>query len=257
MMTKKMGKSRLCGLLRYPGGKGKLLKEILSRLQRMCSILGPDVEFREPFFGGGAVGLTVLSQDQPVRRAWINDRDPAMAALWHAVVHEPTSVRVYIETLPEAMRLFPKNDYYQDDTEVLRSLSDPRDLRSYPPGAIASKKLAVHQMSYSGLGTRAGGPMSDRMSRYRVERLNAKIETCSEILSSAQLRHDTCTCLDFEEMFDAGTAFYYCDPPYVQAVPQLYQIAFSSEDHECLACLLRQESRPWVRQESLGKGEAM
>ena len=142
--------------------------------------------------------------------------------------------------------MFPGNDYYQDDTEILRSISDLREVREHPPGLVAAMKLAVHQMSYSGLGTRAGGPMSDRMCRYNVERLNARIETCHEILSSVKLRHGTCNCLDFEKLFSPGEAFFYLDPPYVKAGPQLYQAAFTQSDHERLARRLRRESRPWL-----------
>jgi len=47
-------------------------------------------------------------------------------------------------------------------------------------------------------------------------------------------------------MFKAGEAFYYLDPPYVEAGPQLYQGAFTLKDHERLARLLRRESRPWL-----------
>lgn len=169
-----------------------------------------------------------------------------MAALWHTVIHNPTSLRVFVEILPEAMRLFPANDYYQDDTEVLRSISNTSDTRKYPPGLVAAMKLAVHQISFSGLGTRAGGPMTNRLCRYSVERINAKIETFSDILSSVRLRHGTCTCLDFEELFSPGDAFFYFDPPYVKAGPQLYQVAFTQADHERLARLLRKESRPWL-----------
>ncbi len=69
------------GLVRYPGGKSKLLGEIIARLGRMCQRLGPAAEYREPFFGAGAVGLAFLGRNPPVRSAWVNDRDPAMSAL--------------------------------------------------------------------------------------------------------------------------------------------------------------------------------
>ena len=144
------------------------------------------------------------------------------------------------------MRLFPANDYYQDDTDVLRSISDPEDLRRHPPGAVAAMKLAIHQMTFSGLGSRAGGAMSDRLSRYKADRLNSKIEACHEILSSVRLRYGTCTCLDFEQMFEPGKAVFYLDPPYYQAGPALYQFLFVQEDHARLARLLRTETRPWL-----------
>lgn len=125
MERKGMTKMRPSGLIRYPGGKAKLLKHINSRLQRMFVNLGTDVEFREPFFGAGSVGLSLLAANPGIKRAWLNDADPALASLWQTVIDNPTSLHVFVEVLPEAMRLFPKNDYYQDDTEVLRSISNP------------------------------------------------------------------------------------------------------------------------------------
>jgi len=41
--------------IRYPGGKQKFKSEILAKLQ-----LHPSLEYREPFFGGGSIGLEVL-----------------------------------------------------------------------------------------------------------------------------------------------------------------------------------------------------
>jgi DNA adenine methylase len=246
MKKKRVRKTQLKGLVRYPGGKSKLLKFVNLRLQRMFAQLGPDAEFREPFLGSGAVALAVFGQNSQVRRAWINDADPGMATLWQSVIQNPTSLRVLTEMLPEAMRLFPKNDYYQDDVALLRSIADLRDVQTHPPGVVAVAKLAVHQMSFSGLGTRAGGPMTNRLSRYNVDTLCAKIEASHEILSYVSLRHGTCTSLDFEDLFDSGTAFFYCDPPYVKAGPQLYQVAFTQSDHERLAGILRGEKRPWL-----------
>ena len=245
MRTTKAAKPKASGLIRYPGGKGKLLKAIFPRLTRMATACGPQAEYREPFLGGGAVGLSLLSEGLTTR-AWLNDRDPTMAALWDSVIHHPTSLRVFVEVTPEAMRLFPGNDYYRDDAEVLRSITDLGGVQRHPQGLVAAMKLAVHQMSYSGLGTKAGGPMGNRLCRYNVKRLNAKIEACHDILASVELRQGTCTCLDFEAMFDTGPAFFYLDPPYVAKGPGLYRVFFTEADHVRLAERLRGEKHPWL-----------
>lgn len=245
MKTNSARKAQITGLIRYPGGKTRLCKVINSRLNRMFASLRPDAEYREPFFGAGAIGLSLLSENPAIRRAWINDVDPAMAALWQVVIHNPVSLHVTVEVTPEAMRFFPKSDYYRGDLEVLRSLTGPEDLHRIPTVTLAVAKLTVHQMSFSGLGSCAG-PMTRRLSRYNVDRLRSKIYACNEILTSVTLRNDTCTCLDFGQMFDAGEAFFYLDPPYYAAGPQLYQFAFTHDDHIRLARLLRRESRPWL-----------
>ena len=75
---------------------------------------------------------------------------------------------------------------------MLRSISQaPRIVQRIPAGLVAiAMKLAVHQMSFSGLGTRAGGPMTNRLCRYNVDTLCSKIYACNEILTSVNLRHE-------------------------------------------------------------------
>ena len=153
MKAKRIRKPQVAGLIRYPGGKGKLLKVINGRLQRMFADLGPDAEFREPFFGAGAIGLSLLAENRAIKRAWINDADPAISALWHVVINNPTNLHVTVEVTPEAMRLFPKSDYYQgEDVELLRSLTGPEALQQIRAESVAIAKLVADQMSYSGLG---------------------------------------------------------------------------------------------------------
>lgn len=237
---------RQAGLIRYPGGKSKLLAEVTTRLGRMRRHVGPDAEYREPFFGAGAVGLAFLGRNPPVGSAWLNDRDPAMSALWDSVIHECESLGVLIEAFPEAVRLLDGCDYFRNYTGRLRGIVEPPHLRQYPPAFVCLMKIAVHQMSYSGLGTCAGGPMGERMSRYAPDHLLGKIGSSREILASVRLREGTCTCLDFERLFEPGEALFYLDPPYYGAGPRLYQFAFTPADHERLARALRRETRPWL-----------
>ncbi|OJW27354.1 MAG: hypothetical protein BGO49_27610 [Planctomycetales bacterium 71-10] len=237
---------RQSGLIRYPGGKRKLLGEIMTRLAQMRRHLGPDAEYREPFFGAGAVGLAFLGHNPAARNAWLNDRDPAMAALWDSVIHKGDSLKVMVEAFPEAVRLLEDCNYFRTLRGRLRSITDPSDLRRFPPAVVGLMKLAAHQISYSGLGTCAGGPMGEELSRYDPVRLIGKIEACGEILGSVRLKAGTCTCLDFERLFEPGEALFYLDPPYYKAGTRLYQFAFTHSDHERLMRALRRESRPWL-----------
>lgn len=233
------------GLLRYPGGKGKLLGRIIPHLQRMAAELGPDAEYREPFFGGGAVGLGFLAATPAVRRAWINDRDPAMSSLWDIVLHDPQGLSQLVEMFPEAVRL-EGDGYFEFYKTQLAVIGCQTDLHEYAPGMVGLMKLAVHQISYSGLGTRAGGAMTKSLCRYNIERLRNRIWECHEVLSGVLIREGICTSLDFARLFEPGEALIYLDPPYYQAGPSLYQFAFDHWHHERLAELLRAESRPWL-----------
>ena len=88
--------------------------------------------------------------------------------------------------------------------------------------------------------------MSNRLCRYNVDALSPRSRHATKFSRPSRLRNDTCTCLDFEELFGPGEAFFYLDPPYVKAGPHLYQVAFTQADHERLAKRLRSEKRPWL-----------
>ena len=66
-------------IVRYPGGKTKLGNQIVQRLVGQAGHDG--LEYREPFFGGGSIGLKLLSDNAEMKRIWINDRDIGVAGV--------------------------------------------------------------------------------------------------------------------------------------------------------------------------------
>jgi DNA adenine methylase len=235
-------------LVRYPGGKQGMIEPILARLTPMFDDLGPEAEYREPFLGGGAVAIAVLKY-HPDRPAWLNDADPCLATLWECVMHQPDALMMLVEELNHVL----DEKYFYLFQRELRSIRTPADLDRYGPCWVALAKLGVHLMSYSGLGTRAGGPMGGRQqwkpysirSRYNPARISSTIDEFRSILGT-RLREGTCTCLPFERLFEPGEAVLYFDPPYIKAGPDLYQLGFNLADHERLASLLKRETRPWL-----------
>lgn len=69
---------------RYPGGKSKLRNQIAKRLAEQAGHDG--LEYREPFFGGGSIGLKLLSENTNITKLWINDKDIGIACLWTSVI---------------------------------------------------------------------------------------------------------------------------------------------------------------------------
>jgi DNA adenine methylase len=174
----------------------------------------------EPFVGSGAM-LEKLLHVADCRSLWINDIDATIAAIW-------TSIRDHHDALiTKLVRYSP-------------SVDDFYSFRSSPHGDTvvdtAFRNIALHQMSYSGLGTMAGGPLGGRKQRseYNVgcrwnsARLIAKIRWFHK-----RLRGATITSLDFADMLNGveSTAFVYCDPPYYVKGAALYEFPFSKEDH--------------------------
>src|SRR5687767_4999333 len=76
-------------LIRYPGSKAKLADAIINRFPpEMRMPLWMDKggwEYREPFFGSGAIGREILAMLPSRCSAWINDLDYWLSCLWLAV----------------------------------------------------------------------------------------------------------------------------------------------------------------------------
>jgi hypothetical protein len=74
--------------LRYPGGKGKLWSQLSGPLQHIIDHEKPTT-YWEPFFGGGSVGLSLMSSGAQFADWYFNDKDDALIKLWTAVRDEP------------------------------------------------------------------------------------------------------------------------------------------------------------------------
>jgi len=241
----------MSSFFRYPGGKSKFQSKIVDAL--LIRSLETGLQYREPFFGGGGVGLKFLEIWTHVKDVWINDRDVGIACLWSSVLAYPQLLINEIGTFE------PHPDKFYSFKEELLALdrssswipSDPFDIVD-----IGFKKLVVHQLSFSGLGTKAGGPLGGKSqeSKYKIDcrwspnYLIKKIRRFSDMFSDFNVQYGYCTALDFSVLVqdDTRKAILYLDPPYFNKGSELYQYSFTIEEHEYLAHLLERSSHDWV-----------
>lgn len=230
-------------LIRFPGGKSKLRYSILKRLLERDSNI---TEYREPFFGGGSIGFEFLKNTNN-KKVWINDKDTSLVCLWNAVIKYPELLKEKVKAFVPSVEMF-----FSIKNELLtlqpQNVTDTVD--------IGFKKLAIHQISYSGLGTKSGGPLGgiDQQSKYKIDcrwspkTLCKKIDNLHKLISKFVIHDNECSNLDFQQLLDDTTdiALVYLDPPYFVKGNDLYQCGFTYEDHVRLAESLRYTKHSWV-----------
>ena len=96
---------------RYPGGKNKIRKQIVDTIWGILKE-HPCTEYREPFFGGGAIGINVLKEnaknDNLLQSIWINDFDLGIACLWTSVLQHREVLLSVVDTFKPSVNLFDK-----------------------------------------------------------------------------------------------------------------------------------------------------
>lgn len=225
--------------IRYPGGKSKLHKLIISKLKEISG--DKKLEYREPFFGGGSIGIKFL-ENFHTKSAWINDKDLGISRLWKLVAESP-------EPLKNKVRDFKPNINHFDLYKELLIEND----RYMTPVDHGFMKLAIHQISYSGLGVKSGGPLGGRSQKsiYKVDCRWSPKHICKKIDQThnifKKIENFKCTSVDFEELISTkGEFLIYLDPPYYVHGNSLYQEGFSKKDHIRLAQALKSCDGLWL-----------
>ena len=231
---------------RYPGGKAKLRDQILSKL---CEGLSKDdtiIEYREPFLGGGKI-TTELLTISGINSFWINDFDFGIACLWFTVINNPIGLIELIQ------KFTPSVDYFYTAKKQLLEDIKFNDLTNEERLLYGFKKLTIHQLSFSGLGTKSGGPLGgkEQKSKYKIDcrwspgHLSKNINKLNSLFKN---KHIKCSSLDFSELItnDEVTALLYLDPPYFVKGQELYQCGFNYQDHIRLADSLKNTKHFWT-----------
>lgn len=237
----------MASLFRYPGGKSKIKYNIINTLTEILNSYECDnCEYREPFFGGGSIGINLIKSYPKIRNIWINDIDYGISSIWNSVISFPDDIIQLCYEFKPSVKMF---DLFKN------KLLDTESIKKYTIAEIGFMKLALHQMSYSGLGTKSGGPIGGRNQssnygigcRWNADSISRKIKKISNIFFSVDIRYGECSSWDFEKMFLKDSNYImYLDPPYYKKGGQLYQYSFDKKDHIKLSNILKEEKCPWV-----------
>lgn len=93
--------------LYYSGSKWSKAETILPHILDGLGT-NPDItEYREPFFGSGAIGINLLGRVPRRIDYWFNDLDPPLACFWFAVRDFPDELIAAITAYQPDAKLFP------------------------------------------------------------------------------------------------------------------------------------------------------
>lgn len=220
-------------MYRCAGGKRRIASLIVRRILEQCEGR-PVTGYCEPFLASGAVCLELLKVAGEIfQRVWLNDLDRGTFALWWSLLNEPKELRRLVHGFKPSRKMFFR---FKRDLLAGENCSLPE---------LALRKLAVHQLSFSGLGVRAGGPMSAISSRWSPRRIDKNIDNARCLLGGKDV---TVTNLDYKRVLsqiDVNT-FIFADPPFYVQGGALYQYAFTERNHEELCALLSSAKFPWL-----------
>jgi len=240
-------------MFRYPGTKRKISKIISEKIIRYYydNDCLSTCCYVEPFIGTGAICLDLL-QNINIKYFLINDRDIGISCLWNSILKYPKEICEYIRKFkPKVSSFFEFKEILEDNSLLKKMLEDEKNI-SY----IGFLKVAVHQLSYSGLGLMAGGPIGgkEQKSKYSIsdrwspQKLIKKIQKYSNLFHQKTIINDECLCDDYVDIIkkSPSNSFFYFDPPYFEKGPELYYHSFSFEEHIRFRNILKQMEQPWM-----------
>lgn len=233
---------------RYPGSKEKLAGDIFRRFpgRLFTARLGNGMAcYCEPFIGSGGVAMKALEYLPPTTRVVFGDMDYGIVCLWRAIHND-------LEGLLEKIEAFEPSaaEFYR-----LKDLDGSID---GDPTEIGFRKFVLHQISFSGLGAKAGGPIGgadqggDKGCEFDVGCRLKKPRHRRQLTEQSQLLNDfddfEVIHGDFEQALNRVPTggFAYLDPPYYARGGKLYVNNMSPLDHARLARVLQSAPYEWV-----------
>lgn len=219
-MTKKIS---IKSPLRYPGGKARLVKQILAMAPSDYS------EYREPFLGGGSVLFGVHS-DKPEILKRVGDSFEPLYMFWVCMKDCP---EVVLEDMAYMRKWYKEKKLWEHCREkVCDDIND---------GCYrAACYFILNRITFSGLTLSGGYSQASYESRFNETHINRLKET-TKVLKKVKVFHEDYTHL---LSLPGDNVWIYLDPPYDIKSDNLYGSAGKSHkgfDHvkfadDCKSC---------------------
>lgn len=223
--------------LRYPGGKSQLIPFVIEVLRKNDLFYG---EYAEPFAGGAGIAMHLLLSNY-VSKVYLNDIDPAIHALWKAILCNSEELCELLRKTPITIDEWRRQRaIYLEPTGfgvVDRGFATLFLNRTNRSGIIKAGVIG-------GLG-QSGTYLLD--CRFNREDLVAKIKRIAALKSQIKLtKLDAVQFLEKVIPETGVNTLVNLDPPYFAKGSELYTSFYKGEDHAQLAAAVRKTTRRWM-----------
>ncbi len=208
--------------LRYPGGKGKLVPYVKRILETNNLVDGVYVE---PYAGGAAVAMELLLQEY-VRKVYINDISPGVAAFWRSVLDNTDALCAKIDGANLTMQ------EWRNQKEVQRTPAEHDDL------TLGFATFFLNRTNRSGIlsaGVIGGKEQNGKWkmdARFNGPDLIRRIQTIARVRSRIEFHQkDALEFLDTVTPLLPQQSLIYLDPPYYVKGCDLYLHHYQHDDH--------------------------
>lgn len=194
--------------LRYPGGKSKVVKKLLS--PKFPEFKG---DFYEPFIGGGSVAL-FIAQMYPEKNIHINDLNEKLYQFWQFLQLAPEELTKSLHSIRDA---FDPEDENKGE-ELLERMTEALYEGDGNPLKVASSYYVLNKISFSGMtehGSLSKSAYKKTFNHKNIDRLIEISSLMKNFIIYNQHFNDFMIKPEDED-------FTFLDPPYMIESSNLY-----------------------------------
>lgn len=214
--------------LRYPGGKSRAVKQILSIIPQSFT------EFREPMVGGGSIFLA-LKQKYPDIKYWINDLNKDLFLFWKYCQTDLDRLVVEVKKM---------KGKYGTGEELFINLTNPNT--KFDGFQRAVRFFVLNRITFSGT-VDCGGDSEEAFEKRFTDSSIERLSGIKQLLKDVLITNN-----DYEKVIskEGKNVFIFLDPPYLStSKSKLYgkrgNLHFSF-DHEKFVHNMRECKHNWL-----------
>lgn len=216
--------------LRYPGGKSKMVIELLPYMKNHKTLI-------EPFAGGAGVTLNFLNE-KIIEKAILNDLDAGIYSFWKAILTDTDAFINKMHNTPVTPQEWKKQrDIYLSENNYSIDL-----------GFAA---FYLNRVCRSGILTAGIIGGNDQSGNYKMDcrfdknNIEKKIRKIAAYKNQIEIYNQDIN--EFLINISDKDAMIYLDPPYYLKGKELYHKYFEKEEHEKLRDTLKNKvQNPWI-----------